>query len=405
MPARSSRAPARARRAWATSSASGGSPQPVGGVEAALGEVGHGTHAGQPGLQDRVGGVGRCAFGQAACPVQLAGLRSGLGGQREPAGVGCRVGGELYRALGGGRRGRVPASGDRLGGGALQRGGRLLVRSGCRGSQVPRPPVGVGQAAPRVGERAVHALAAAQHRALVHRRGHQRMAEPDRAVGDNHQPGPLRRAQVGGRHPQRRGRRQHHCQLPAALRRRDQQQGLGRLGQPPDLTAERLPQPVGQPQTRCRARPGGGDQAITVGRRQLDQPQRVAPRLGQDTVADLGGQPGAVLAEQRRRRGRVQPPQPQLGQARGGKRPVVVAGGDHHRDPLAVQPSGRKHQRLGRGPVQPVRVVDQAHQPTIPSKPRQQRQHRQANQQAVVGPGVPQPERRIQRVALWRREG
>src|SRR6266511_737506 len=124
------RASARARRAWATSSASGGSPQPVGGVEAALGEVGHGTHAGQPGLQDRVGGVGRCAFGQAACAVQLAGLRSGLGGQREPAGVGCRVGGELYRALGGGRRGRVPASGDRLGGGALQRGGRLLVRSG-----------------------------------------------------------------------------------------------------------------------------------------------------------------------------------------------------------------------------------------------------------------------------------
>jgi hypothetical protein len=122
---------------------------------------------------------------------------------------------------------------------------------------------------------------------------------------------------------------------------------------------------------------------------QLDQAERVALRLGQDPVPCLTGQlRPAMLDQERRRRGRVQPTDLQLGQARSGERRVVVTCGEDDRDRLGAQAAGREHQRLGRGPVQPLCVVDQAHQRSVLGELGQQRSHRQPDQEAVAGPGT-----------------
>ncbi len=308
--------------------------QPVRARQPALGEVGQRPHARQPGLDDRVGDLAHRACGQAVRAVELADLRSGLGGQRQPPGPRRRIGGELHRALVGGDR--VPAAGHRRGRGALQLGRHLLVRSGRRRRQMPRPPVGVARTAQRVGQRPVHGQPPAEHGALVHRGAHQWMTEPDRRVDDVDQPGLLGRPQVGGRRPQRPGRLQHHTQVTAVLRRGHQQQRLGPFGKPTNLSVEGLLQPIGQRQDPI-ARPGNR-RRMEVGRGQLDQAQRVAPRLRLDPGPGHSGQLGAtMLGQQRRRRGPVQPAQPQLGQARGGERRVVVACGEDDHDPLCTR--------------------------------------------------------------------
>jgi hypothetical protein len=194
----------------------------VGGRQLALREVGHCAHARQPGLHDRVAGLARRARGQAPRSVEVAELRSGLCGKREPSGPRCRINRELHRPLVGGRRGRVAAAGHGLGGGALQFGRYLLVRSSCRGRQVPRPPVSVRRIMQRLGNRPVYRQPPTQHRTPVHRGAHQRMAEPDHVVGDADQPRLLGRAQVRDHHPKRPGRLPHHAEVTAALRRGDQ---------------------------------------------------------------------------------------------------------------------------------------------------------------------------------------
>ncbi len=132
------------------------------------------------------------------------------------------------------------------------------------------------------------------------------------------------------------------------------------------------------------ARPGGGTRVVTVGRGQLHQAKRVAPSLSQNPAAGLSRQPSPVLIQQRRRRGRIQPAQPQLRQPRRGQRRVVVPRREDDHDPLGVQPPGREHQRLRRRPVQPVRVVDQAQQRTILG---------QLSQQTALQPQTPHPRR------------
>jgi len=57
--------------------------------------------------------------------------------------------------------------------------------------------------------------------------------------------------------------------------------------------------------------------------------------------------------------------------------------GEQQRDPLGVQPPRHERQRLRRGPVQPLRIIDQARQRPARGHLRQQAQHRQADQEPV----------------------
>ena len=82
---------------------------------------------------------------------------------------------------------------------------------------------------------------------------------------------------------------------------------------------------------------------------------------------------------------------------------VRVAGltdGEHHRDPLREQAPRHERQRL-RGPaIEPLRVVDQAHQRTLLGRLGQEAQHRQGDEEVVRGGALLQPEGDPQRILL-----
>ena len=76
---------------------------------------------------------------------------------------------------------------------------------------------------------------------------------------------------------------------------------------------------------------------------------------------------------------------------------VDVAGlahGEHQRDPLGQQAPRHERQRLRGGPIEPLRVVDQADERLLLGHLGQQAQDRQADEEAVRGVAVLQPERR-----------
>ena len=69
-------------------------------------------------------------------------------------------------------------------------------------------------------------------------------------------------------------------------------------------------------------------------------------------------------------------------------------------DRLGQQPAGDERERLRRGLVQPLRVVDQADQRPLLGDIGQQAQYRQSDQEPIRRAAVAQPECRAQRVAL-----
>jgi len=113
---------------------------------------------------------------------------------------------------------------------------------------VPGPPLGLLPALVHRNERSVGGLASRERGGLVDGRADQRMPKRQRRVHHLDQPdllGRLQRLLVHGQHPpggQDRG------QLAGVLGRGDQQQRLGRLGQPPHALQEHLRQPGAQRQ-------------------------------------------------------------------------------------------------------------------------------------------------------------
>ena len=79
---------------------------------------------------------------------------------------------------------------------------------------------------------------------------------------------------------------------------------------------------------------------------------------------------------------------------------VGLADGEHHRDPLREQAPCHEHQRL-RGPaIEPLRIVDQAHQRTRLGCLGQEAQHRQGDEEVIRGGTLLQPEGDPQRILL-----
>ena len=126
-------------------------------------------------------------------------------------------------------------------------------------------------------------------------------------------------------------------------------------------------------------------------------------RLGHDLVADPRIQrPGQRRVQQRPRIIFPQPPDHQLGQ------PRQVTGRDtgpeHQADRLRPQPARDEREDLRRGAVEPLLVIDDAHQRPVPGHLGQQAQGGQADQEPVRRQAGAEAERGPQRVALRRRQ-
>ncbi|GAA3316364.1 hypothetical protein GCM10020219_035120 [Nonomuraea dietziae] len=136
------------------------------------------------------------------------------------------------------------------------------------------------------------------------------------------------------------------------------------------------------------------------GRGELDQRERVAPRLGDDLLAqdrrdlELGQQAGRAPA--------VEPGGAQLGQAWRGE--AVLPRGEDHRHALGGQPSRREQQGLGAGVVEPLGVVDQAQHGTLLRQVGQEGEDGEPGEEAVLPACEVGSEHRLERGGLRARQ-
>jgi hypothetical protein len=138
--------------------------------------------------------------------------------------------------------------------------------------------------------------------------------------------------------------------------------------------------------------------------RQLVQRERVAAGGAHQRVAHGGGQL-AVLIEQGDGVALVEADEGELGQARRLEAPrLALARGDEQGDGIGLQAPGDEHERLGRGAVEPVRVVDHAQQRLVVGDRGQDAEQRDRDEEAILDAVGGQPEGAVQRGGLNRRQ-
>ena len=139
--------------------------------------------------------------------------------------------------------------------------------------------------------------------------------------------------------------------------------------------------------------------------RQLEQPQRVPPRLGHDPVANLLVElTGYGGGEQR---SRVVLGEPLERQARQGGKQLLVArfpDGEQQQDRLGQQPPAHESQDLARRLVEPLGIVDEADQRAFRGDLGEQAEHGEADDEPVRSVSDLQPERDAQRLLLRLRQ-
>jgi hypothetical protein len=118
--------------------------------------------------------------------------------------------------------------------------------------------------------------------------------------------------------------------------------------------------------------------------RQLEQRERVAARLGDDSLAyRVVHRPGNDGRQERLRIVTVEAANGEIAQP---AEPVLLAGltcGEEKPDGLGHQPTRGEGERLDRRPVDPLRVVDEAEERPFVRHRRQERQGGEANEEAV----------------------
>ncbi len=339
------------------------------------------------GREQRLGGL-------AASRLEL-GLR---GGERaRPAS--CRVRGQLGRSLQERGRGRDAAAAAGAVGRAFQLIGDRLVEPGCSVRAMPCAAIRILRGIRRFGQGAMHRLAFGHVCRPVHGRAHQRVAEAHagterdqlRRLGRRNRFGPD--SESLGRAPQQRD-------VAHWLGRRCKDQLLGLGQQHFESPQEALLDVAGQrPCLRDAesARQLGGRQAAG----QLHQRERIAARLGDDPVPDpLVEHPRQRGSENGARVAFCEPLDDELGETCEFIRLAGLANGEHHRDPLGEQASRHECQRLRGRAVEPLRVVDEAHQGTRLGRVGKQTQRRKGDQEVVRGSAVLHAERNPQRISL-----
>ena len=333
-----------------------------------------------PGARELIERPGLRRREQLQSVAERSGLQVGLGRGQAAFGTPGRIGGQRHRALEERRGGGQPAARLRPPGRPLQLCRDLLVRARRGLGPVPGPPVRIGDRVGHLRQRRVHLLPRLDRRRSVGRRTGQRMPEPHPRP-ELDQPGLDRRRLRLDRKAEPPGRPQDERPVTGRVGRRQQHQPAGLLRQSLQLAGEAVLDPA-----RQRRRAGQAEPARQLRRgqpaRQLQQRQRIPPGLRDDQVTD----PRVQRAGQRglQQRPRVIVPQPsdfqlrQPGQLRG-----RLAGREHQPDRVHGQPTCGKPQRLGRGPVQPLHIIDQADERAVPGRLRQQAQHRQPHQEPV----------------------
>ncbi len=208
------------------------------------------------------------------------------------------------------------------------------------------------------------------------------------------EPRVLRHVEPGGVQAEQRRRAPQQSEVADGLRRRERHQRPGGGRQPFEAAYEPLLQLGDHPGPRTH-RPGDPERPRVM--RELQQRQRVAVRLGQDPVEDLGVQPGVRHRSQHRPGVLVAQPRQRQPRKIGepGPRPGLPRG-EHHRDALHRHPPRHEDQRPPRGVVDPLRVVHHTAHRLLLSHLVQQPEHRQPDRQRIGGSPFPDPEHGLQ---------
>ena len=298
-----------------------------------------------------------------------------------------------------GRARRHAATCRRARGRPLQLGGDALVEPGRRLRAVPCPAIGIDARVGRLGERLVDAAAVLRRGRPVHGRSHQRMAKAHLGA-ELHQPRLRGGRPRGGVDPERGGRLPQQERIADRLGRRDQEQQPRGRRQLRQALLEALLDAAGQHRPAVQAEPArqlGGRAAP----RQLQQRERVAVRLGHDAIPDaLVERTRHHRLEQHARVLVLQPADDELRQPVEGPLAGRLAHGEDQPDRLRAQPPRHERERLRRGGVEPLRVVDDADQRPLLRHLGQQAQDRQADQEALRSVTVAHAEGRAERSAL-----
>ena len=288
-------------------------------------------------------------------------------------------------------------------GGALELGRDVLVGPGRRLRAMPGTAIGIDVGVGGLRQRLVHAAAVLRRRGPVDGRAHQRMPKPH-AGAELEQAGRDRGRRLPGSDTETVSRPPHEHRLSRRLGRRDEQQ------LPRSRRKRRQPSPEAvldpaRERRRVRQPESAGELRRRQAARQLQQRQRVAPCLGDDPVAhaviqrptDHRAQQGACIAI-------AQTLHDELRQAC--KLPLGAsrAHREDQGDGLRDQTARNEPERLRRGPIQPLRVVDHAEQRPVTGSLRQQAQRGQTDDEAIRRVPCRQPERRGKRVALGARQ-
>ena len=385
--------------------------EPLGGLEQQRGRVAAASHregdlraeevhAGAVEFVERSGlRRGQQSEGRVGRAGVVRGLRRGQRALRAAR----RLGRQFGRALqeGGGRR-QAPAR-LRPVGRALQLARDVFVAARRRVRAVPGAAIGIDVRIGRLRQHPVRALAILRGCRLVDRRAHERMAKPHPRA-DLEQTRLGRRRRGLGSEPEPLCGPPQHRRVADGLGRRDQQQLLRLRREHLEAPAEALLDMT------CQGSRGWMCESARrlircQPQRQLEQRERISARLGDDAVAhllvqrhpdDRGQQrPRIILTKtfdhQLREPGRV---------ALLGAR----ADSEDDADRLRQQAARHERQRLRRGTIQPLRIIDQADQRAFLGHLGQQAQDGQADEKAIGRVPGGQAERGAQRIALRTRE-
>ena len=316
-------------------------------------------HAGPPELVERSGLRGRQ---QPVRHVERPRPEAGLGGCERPFGAPRGIAGQRDRTLQERGRGGEAAARLRPDGRAFELRSDLLVRSCRRSSQMPRSAVRIDVPIGRLRQREMGGPAFLHRRRPVDGGACQRVTE-GHALPDRQQPVRLhvsgdRRldAECFGRAPQQQ-------RIAERLRRRQQRQTPRVVGERLELADEALLDP-----SREALRAQQAEAARQLRRRQasrqLQQRQRIPPRLGDDPIPDSLVQVEAHRrAEQRAGVPVAHAVHLQLGDVL--ELLARLARGEHDPDRLRQQAAGDEGERQRRRVIEPLRVIDDTQQRTL----------------------------------------
>ena len=266
---------------------------------------------------------------------------------------------------------------------------------------VPGPPIGIRRGVRDLRQRRVHLVPVPSGCRPVGRRSHQRMTELH-LYTELDQAGLHRRGRGLDREAEPAGRPPDQHRVAGRIGRRQQQQPPGRGRQRVQLPPEAVLDPDRQP-GRGRQPEAPGQLHRRQHPRQLQQRQRVALGLGDDQVADprvqrprhreIQQRPRVVVAQtfdlEFRQPGQLLPGNP---------------GRQHQTDPIGGQPPRHEAQRLRRGVIEPLFVVDHADQRPLRGHLGQQAEHGEPDQEPVRRRPRAHPERGQQRIVLRLRQ-